>query len=620
MKRVAEDRTVQRIPLNQLKPSPKNVRTVPHSKYHIKSLAASIEAHGLLQNLIVETEREDGKPTGFYLVTVGEGRRLAQLLCVKNKKIKADEPIPCVIDDIHDGEAVSLAENDVREAMHPADQFAAFKRLIDGGKSIEDVAAQFGVTPLVVQRRLKLANVAPEFIEQYRRDKMGLDQLMALAIVDDHDKQRRVWENLPSYNRDPDSIRRMLTESEIAVNEGIAKFVGIKAYEKAGGLIRRDLFAEREDDRFVMDPELLRRLATEKLEKAATQLKAEGCAWVEVMLDLDYSTLNTYGHVGYTLREPNKKEQTKLDALKAKRTEIEQEIDAAGDSEDDDGSDALYEQTLELDMQIEEVEATLRVPDPQQQAVAGALIAITHGGELRIEKGLLKPEDAKRFRSAKAGKKPTGPRLHSAALTRRLTAHRTIALQAALAEQPGVALVAVAHRLVLRAFYGRGMGPDDPVQLKVEEPQLKTYAEDIEDCKAKVALDARREALSRELPGKAQALFGWLLEQSQDKVLELCAYCVARAINGVSDDENDHRLDSIAEAAHLDMKSWWTPTALGYFGSLPKARILDAVREATSPEVAASLSTMKKTALAAVAEQRLAGSGWLPSLLRPQAH
>lgn len=182
------------IPLNKLKKSPRNVRQMPHSGTQIEALADSIEAHGLIQNLVVETEKnKDEKPTGFYLVTAGEGRRLAQLLRVKRKQIKADEPIRCVIDDVRDAVALSLAENEIRERMHPADQFAAFKRMVDGGASIEEVAAQFGVAPLSVQRRLKLANVCPELIAAYRDGQASLEQLMALAITDDHDRQKAVW-------------------------------------------------------------------------------------------------------------------------------------------------------------------------------------------------------------------------------------------------------------------------------------------------------------------------------------------------------------------------------------------------------------------------------------------
>jgi ParB family chromosome partitioning protein len=90
----------------------------------IEALAASIAVKGLLQNLVVEPERDaDGGETGHYLVTIGEGRRLAQLLRAKRKQIKKNAPIRCMLDTEHDAHEISLAENVIRTNMHLADQF-----------------------------------------------------------------------------------------------------------------------------------------------------------------------------------------------------------------------------------------------------------------------------------------------------------------------------------------------------------------------------------------------------------------------------------------------------------------------------------------------------------------
>ena len=77
------------IPLNKLKKSPRNARKTPHSEAIIEAYAASIAAKGIFQNLVVEPELDgEGAETGFYFVSIGEGRRLAQLLRVKRKQIK----------------------------------------------------------------------------------------------------------------------------------------------------------------------------------------------------------------------------------------------------------------------------------------------------------------------------------------------------------------------------------------------------------------------------------------------------------------------------------------------------------------------------------------------------
>ena len=119
---------------------------------------------------------------------------------------------------------------------------------------MEDVAVCFGITPLTVQRRLKLAKVSPVLFELFRQDKINLDQLMALAITDDHAAQERVWNSTPSYNRNPSGLRRLLLGREIdAATDPLAKFVAIPAYEAAGGVVVRDLF-----DAYVARPQEMR--------------------------------------------------------------------------------------------------------------------------------------------------------------------------------------------------------------------------------------------------------------------------------------------------------------------------------------------------------------------------
>jgi ParB family chromosome partitioning protein len=242
---VIESGTEIFVPLNKLKKSPRNARKTPHSEATIEALAASITAKGMLQNLVVEPERDaDGEATGSYFVTVGEGRRLAQLLRVKRKQIKKTEPIRCIFDTANDPHEISLDENVTRENMHPADQFEAFKQLADErGFGAEEIAARFGVTPQVVRQRLQLGAISPKLMQIYRVGDLAIDQLMAFAITEDHLRQEEVYERL-SYSRDASTIRRMLTETHVAATDRRAIFIGAQAYSEAGGTILRDLFTE----------------------------------------------------------------------------------------------------------------------------------------------------------------------------------------------------------------------------------------------------------------------------------------------------------------------------------------------------------------------------------------
>jgi ParB family chromosome partitioning protein len=277
----AASKNILFVPLNRLKKSPKNVRKVPHTKADIKAFAASIAALGMLQYPVVEPEiGPKDKPTGHYLVNAGEGRRLAQLLRVKRKEIKADEPIRCILDTEHSATEISLAENAIRTDMHPADQYEAFAKLHgEEGMSAEDIAARFGVTAAVVRQRLKLGAVSPKLRTLYRKGEMNLDQLSAFAITEDHERQERVWSELPPFQRSREGILRALSDGQVRSDDRRAVFVGAKAYEEAGGSIIRDLF-DTDGGGFCADAELLNRLAHEKLQRHADKVATEGWRWV----------------------------------------------------------------------------------------------------------------------------------------------------------------------------------------------------------------------------------------------------------------------------------------------------------------------------------------------------
>jgi ParB family transcriptional regulator, chromosome partitioning protein len=230
------------IPLNKLVRSARNVRTGGES---IDDLAASILAHGLLQNLtVIEQTNQKGGSSGKYEVIAGGRRHAALQRLAKEKKISKTFAVPCKIVEAAMAVEASLAENTIRVAMHPADQFIAFRDLVESGLGIDEVAARFGVTTLFVRQRLKLANVAPRFVEDYRAGTLQLEQLEALAITDDHAAQERVWDSAQdNWNRTPHNLRRLLTEKKVSSSDKRAIFVGVKTYSDAGGAIEQDLLA-----------------------------------------------------------------------------------------------------------------------------------------------------------------------------------------------------------------------------------------------------------------------------------------------------------------------------------------------------------------------------------------
>lgn len=282
------------VPLSKLVPSSHNVRR--HTAGQVEELAALIDAQGLLHNLTV-TEQVTGRGKASKLrfaVVAGERRRRALLLLQQRGRLPKAHQVLCEVVPPERALEVSLAENSGRQAMHPADEFQAFKALIDEGKGIEDVAVRFGVPVLTVQRRLKLSAVSPRLLALYRQEGINLDQLTALTLSDDHDAQERAWFDAQPWGRTPAALRRVLTAGEIeAAGSALVRFVGIETYEAAGGVVRRDLFDDVQS-RFLSDAALVQRLATDKLDILAEAVRAEGWAWVEARLEVDSHTLRQF--------------------------------------------------------------------------------------------------------------------------------------------------------------------------------------------------------------------------------------------------------------------------------------------------------------------------------------
>ena len=329
------------------------------------------------------------------------GRRLAALkLLAKKRRISKEWDVPCLL--VADGTArtASLTENVQREAMHPADQFEAFAALVAEGRSIEDIAADFSVTPLVVQRRLKLANVSPRLLADYRAEAVSLDQLMALAITDDHAAQESAFYDAPTWQRSPHNLRDRLTEREIdAYRHPLVRFVGLDTYEREGGGIRRDLFAEGDKGVYLTDAALLERLAQDKLAGIAAEVQAEGWAWVDATPGMTHADLQSLPACAEERRSPNKRDAQRIEKLQTKMHELAEAVDAALDADDEEKADALQEEGERLGEQLQALEDGLLDYAANVKAAAGAIVSIDRDGLAVIHRGLLREAEAKALRT-----------------------------------------------------------------------------------------------------------------------------------------------------------------------------------------------------------------------------
>ena len=386
------DPTMQHIPLDQLEISTANVRTTPAGKTAFTELKASIATLGLLKNLVVRATGADTQGKPRYAVIAG-GRRLAALTELASEGVLPhDHPVLCGV--VRNGATdteISLAENVMHVAMHPADQVEAFGALALAGATAADIAARFGVSERTVEQRLRLGHAAPELLDAYRADQIDLGTLKAFAVTTDTARQLAVWEQVKDQGYRPTDwqIKRMLTEDRLPAGSALARFVGIDAYEAAGGPVLRDLFAdEYENGVWLEDPALLNKLALERLQSAADEL-ATRWKWAEARLDVDWSDLARFGRVRPTPSQPTDEEQAEIDRLHVRHDELV-------NMDEDAWTDELIEEAEKIEPRLDEIHTAIKaraVYEPEHMTMAGAIVTVGDDGAMQLILGLVKPED-----------------------------------------------------------------------------------------------------------------------------------------------------------------------------------------------------------------------------------
>ena len=288
--------------------------------------------------------------------------------------------------------------------------------------------------------------------------------------------------------------------------------------------------------------------------------------------------------------------------------------------------------SAEIEQRIEELsEGEITWPD-DAKANAGAVIGIGHNGDLEIRRGLIRPEDKAAARKAdkarNGGAADTGEKDEaensglSGKLVEDLTAHRTAALQAMLADNPKIALVAVVHTLALGIFYA---GPEPTACCGSIPPWSVPTAARKASRHPKPTSNWRRQPrpFARGFPRPTASCGAGSSSQDQKTLLAILAVCAGHTVDTVEKKRGSfeappsmRHAGQLGEALKLDMADYWQPTAASYFGRVSKGLILEAVSEGVSKQAADKIAALKKDTMASRASELLAGKNWLPAILR----
>ncbi len=569
----------------------------------IAELAANILAQGQIENLVV---RDVGD--GFYAVANGN-RRLAAFRMMYGEQ--SEQEISCTLHDVDETRAfeISLTTAITAAQLHPVDQYEAFARLDERGKTHEEIALQYGMTEKQVRQALALGRLSPKIRDAWRKGEIKAEIAKAFTLALDHAAQDTAFAKLKKDSR----LFEARVRAELAggdIDEDVAQLldvVGADAYRAAGGAVIEDLFGA---SHIIGNEMLLKQMARQLLIARCDELVAAGWGWAEIESDLPK------GARYWAQSEPKSldyqgDEKARLDELKAAS-------DAAEDQEDLSfaESEAI---TDKLEREIEDISAAVRARsfDDKKRKSLGCIVDIENGRIITLY-GIKKPVEVTLPAAAADADDPAPT---SATTT------KPKAAAADAAPEPEISQMLL-HRLSVQLTQAAATAliQDEQLALSVLLAGFGCY----DDCGVKVSVNGLglRGTADRGVLG-ANMMDGALPLAMRLKPAERVTLLTQIAANAL-----DFQNRSLAEDGKSGAKvicNAIEPKALNaalrgafdakdYFAGVNKALCLKAIEEAMGPDLARQQSKNPKGDIAAFAIANVPKTGWLPPQLRAKGY
>lgn len=374
----SQSRDVQiTVSLSKLIPSKRNPRRVKPERDAHRRMVASIRAHGLLAPLVV---RADDGSIGDFKVIAGN-RRLAAL-----RDVFKDSPRPpkvlCVLRSVDDdtADALALAENFIREPMHPLDEAEAFAKLArEEAKGVESIAAEFGVSQPYVRQRMKLATLAEPVKAAYRQG--GIDTATAEAFASvPADRQLEVWQEVGGNPQHAQHVRNVIAHAWID-----AKSATFDVSKLPDSAVSKDLFAER----VLIERKAFMEAQAEALLAERQKLIEEG--WGDVVVGPQADVQDRLYAMSDAPQEYDQQTTAKLEKLADKRSKLEAKIEEleAGPGEFSESEKAYQDVQVKLEALDDDEQALTKEADVHYaeatKAVGTAFLLLDPDGRVRRE-------------------------------------------------------------------------------------------------------------------------------------------------------------------------------------------------------------------------------------------
>jgi ParB family chromosome partitioning protein len=357
------------VPLSKLVASRRNPRRVKPERDAHRRLVASIRAHGLLAPLVVRAD------DGSSFRVIAGNRRLAALREAYKDAAKPPR-VPCVLRAVDDdtADALALAENFVREPMHPLDEAEAFARLArEEAKGVEAIAAEFGVSQPYVRQRMKLATLAEPVKAADRQGAIDTGTAEAFASVP-AERQLEVWQEVGGNPQHAQHVRNVIANAWI---ESVHALFDPSKLPNAA--VSRDLFA----DRVLVERKAFMEAQAEALLAQRQALGEDG--WAEVVVGPQADVQDRLWSMTEAPPEYDDPTTAKLQKLADKRRKLEAKLEELDES--DQGAFEGVQKKLEA-LDDEERQITKDAPvryAERTKAVGTAFLILDPDGRVRRE-------------------------------------------------------------------------------------------------------------------------------------------------------------------------------------------------------------------------------------------